>query len=124
MFVYLKETELHKKLFINKNYKQNTVKLVFDKNTPVHEVADDALAGAIVASFPKFLESSKDKPTFSVKKKEPKAAEPIPAPTSVEEVKEENFVEPVAPVEEVKEETPVEEVKEVKKPGRRRKNLR
>lgn len=87
MFVYLKESEMHRKIFINKNFKHETVRILFDKKTPVHEIENKELAKSIVNSFPLYLNCEETAPSFLSKKEivEEKKAEPIPAPTPVEQ---------------------------------------
>ena len=104
MFVYLKESELHRKIFINKSFNHETVRLLFDKETPVHEVKSEDLAKLIVNSFPVYLNYEEKIPAFLSKKEEKveeKPAEPVPFPTPVEQ-----------PVVESKEEPEVEKVEE------------
>ena len=89
MFVYLKESEQNRKLHINKNFKNGLVKLIFDKDNPVHEINEKSLVDFLMKSFPNFLEKSKDAPNFK------KKAKPEPKIEKKEEQKEVKVEEPV-----------------------------
>ena len=88
MYVCLKDP--NRKLFINKSYKHGVLKLVFSKDTPHHEIKDEAVVEFLLKSFPLFLEKKDEIPS-----EEEKVAEPAPAPVEEKVEEPEPEVEPI-----------------------------